>query len=80
MAQSDLAKRSTATVRALRAIVKLLDNISDDAIAELNIPTAEPLVYELDEDLNALNHYYLGDPAEIEEAIQAVANQGKAKQ
>jgi 2,3-bisphosphoglycerate-dependent phosphoglycerate mutase len=65
---------------SLRALIKHLDGISDDDIAQLNIPTGQPLVYELDEDLKPLLHYYLGDAAEIEAAMAAVANQGKAKQ
>ncbi|MFH1428511.1 MAG: 2,3-diphosphoglycerate-dependent phosphoglycerate mutase [Candidatus Margulisiibacteriota bacterium] len=64
---------------SLRAIVKYLDNISDDAIVELNIPTGMPLIYELDENLKTLNKYYLGDPLEVEKAMAAVANQGKSK-
>jgi len=64
---------------SLRALVKYLDNISDQDILELNIPTGIPLVYELDDDLKPIRNYYLGDQAEIEEARQAVANQGKAK-
>lgn len=64
---------------SLRALVKYLDNISDDEIVELNIPTGVPLVYELDEDLRPIKHYYLGDPEEIRKAQEAVAAQGKAK-
>lgn len=64
---------------SLRALVKYLDNISESEIVGLNIPTGIPLVYELDEDLNPLTHYYLGDAAEVEKAQQAVAAQGKAK-
>jgi 2,3-bisphosphoglycerate-dependent phosphoglycerate mutase len=64
---------------SLRAIVKYLDNISDDEITGLNIPTGIPLVYELDEDLKPIKHYYLGDPEEIAKATKAVANQAKAK-
>jgi 2,3-bisphosphoglycerate-dependent phosphoglycerate mutase len=64
---------------SLRALVKFLDNISDDAIVELNIPTGVPLVYELDANLKPINHYYLGDPGEIRKAEQAVAKQGKAQ-
>ncbi|MBR1628602.1 MAG: 2,3-diphosphoglycerate-dependent phosphoglycerate mutase [Lachnospiraceae bacterium] len=62
---------------SLRALVKYLDNISDEDILNLNIPTAVPLVYELDDDCNAVSHRYLGDQAAIEAAMQAVANQGK---
>ena len=64
---------------SLRALVKYLDNIPDDEIVGLNIPTGIPLVYELDDDLKPMKHYYLGDPEEIAKAQQAVANQGKAK-
>jgi len=64
---------------SLRALIKHLDGISDDDIVNLNIPTGQPLVYELDDDLNPIRHYYLGDPAEIEAAMAAVAAQGKAK-
>jgi len=64
---------------SLRALVKHLDNISDADIMPLNIPTGVPLVYELDERLKPLKHAYLGDPAEIEKRIAAVAAQGKAK-
>lgn len=62
---------------SLRALVKHLDNISDSKIVDLNIPTGVPLVYELDDNLKPVKHYYLGDPKEIEKAINAVANQGK---
>lgn len=64
---------------SLRALVKYLDNISDDEIIKLNIPTGIPLVYELDDDLKPIKHYYLGDQEAIAKAQQAVANQGKAK-
>ncbi len=64
---------------SLRALIKYLDGISDEDIVALNIPTARPLVYELDADLKPLTHYYLGDAAEIERAMAAVAAQGKAK-
>lgn len=63
----------------LRALVKYLDNVSDDEISNLNIPTGIPLVYELDEHLHPIRHYYLGDAAQIEQAMQAVANQAAAK-
>ena len=62
---------------SLRALVKYLDNISDEDILNLNIPTAVPLVYELDDNFNAVSHRYLGDQAAIEAAMNAVANQGK---
>jgi len=64
---------------SLRALVKYLDNVSDEEIVHLNIPTGIPLVYELDKDLKPIKHYYLGDPEAIARAEQAVANQGKAK-
>jgi 2,3-bisphosphoglycerate-dependent phosphoglycerate mutase len=64
---------------SLRALVKYLDNISDDKIVSLNIPTGMPLVYELADNLKAVKHYYLGDPEEVAKAMQQVANQGKAK-
>ncbi|WP_454692246.1 2,3-diphosphoglycerate-dependent phosphoglycerate mutase [Achromobacter aloeverae] len=64
---------------SLRALIKHLDNISDEDIVGLNIPTGQPLVYELDDDLRPIRHYYLGDPAAIEAAMAAVAAQGKAK-
>lgn len=64
---------------SLRALVKYLDNIPDEEIVGLNIPTGVPLVYELDENLKPVRHYYLGDTAEIERKAKAVANQGKAK-
>ena len=64
---------------SLRALIKYLDNVTDEDIVGINIPTARPLVYELDADLRPLRHYYLGDAAEIERAMAAVAAQGKAK-
>jgi len=63
---------------SLRALVKYLDNVSEEEIVSLNIPTGLPLIYELDEDLKPLNHYYLGDPKEVEKAMKEVADQGKA--
>ncbi len=64
---------------SLRGLVKYLDNISDEQIVELNIPTGIPLVYELDETLKPLRSYYLGDEEATKQAMQAVANQGKAQ-
>jgi 2,3-bisphosphoglycerate-dependent phosphoglycerate mutase len=64
---------------SLRALVKYLDNISDEEIVELNIPTGVPLVYELDENLQPIKHYYLGDQEKIKAAMDAVAAQGKKK-
>jgi 2,3-bisphosphoglycerate-dependent phosphoglycerate mutase len=64
---------------SLRALVKYLDNISDAEIVGLNIPTGIPLVYELDESLKPLRHYYLADADKVAQAVASVANQGKAK-
>jgi 2,3-bisphosphoglycerate-dependent phosphoglycerate mutase len=64
---------------SIRAMVKYLDNISDVEIPELNIPTGIPLVYELDDNLKPINHYYLGDAEAVAKAAAAVANQGKTK-
>ncbi len=64
---------------SLRALIKMLDGISDADIVNLNIPNGQPLVYELDADLKPIKSYYLGDPAAIAAALQAVASQGKAK-
>lgn len=64
---------------SIRALVKYLDDISDEEITGLNIPTGLPLVYELDEDLKPIKSYYLGDPEEAAKKAAAVANQGKAK-
>jgi len=69
----------TAHGNSLRALVKYLDNVSDEDIVELNIPTGIPLVYELDDNLKPIKpRYYLGDPEAAEKAAKAVANQGKA--
>ncbi|MBA7581378.1 2,3-bisphosphoglycerate-dependent phosphoglycerate mutase [subsurface metagenome] len=64
---------------SLRALVKYLDNMSEEKILKLNIPTGIPLVYELDSELKPIKHYYLGDPEEVKKAMESVANQGKAK-
>ena len=64
---------------SLRALIKYLDKVSDADIVGLNIPTAQPLVYELDAELKPIKSYYLGDAEAIKAAMQAVANQGKAK-
>jgi 2,3-bisphosphoglycerate-dependent phosphoglycerate mutase len=69
----------TAHGNSLRALVKYLDEISDQDIVGLNIPTGVPLVYELGENLQPLRHYYLGDPEAVAKATAAVASQGKAK-
>ncbi|ABD69043.1 phosphoglycerate mutase [Rhodoferax ferrireducens T118] len=63
---------------SIRALVKYLDNISDDDIVGLNIPNGIPLVYELDENLKPIRHYYLGDAEAAAKAAAAVASQGKA--
>ena len=79
----DLKEGRTVLVAAhgnsLRALIKYLDGISDEAIVNLNIPTGRPLVYELDDRLKPLRNYYLGDAEEIARAMAAVAAQGKAK-
>lgn len=64
---------------SLRALVKYLDQLSDQEILKLNIPTGMPLVYELDDDLRPISHYYLGDPEEVARAMDQVASQGKAQ-
>jgi 2,3-bisphosphoglycerate-dependent phosphoglycerate mutase len=64
---------------SLRALVKYLDNISDDEIVELNIPTGIPLVYELDDDMKPIRNYYLGDPEAAAKAAAAVAAQAQRK-
>ena len=64
---------------SLRALIKYLDDVSEDEIVEMNVPTGIPLVYELDGDLRPIEHRYLGDPAAVEAAMQAVANQGRAR-
>ncbi|HCC78646.1 MAG: phosphoglyceromutase [Chloroflexi bacterium GWB2_49_20] len=64
---------------SMRAIVKYMDDISDTEIPELNIPTGVPLVYELNESLKPIRHYYLGNPETVRKAAEAVAAQGKVK-
>ncbi|MDF3839464.1 2,3-diphosphoglycerate-dependent phosphoglycerate mutase [Cupriavidus basilensis] len=64
---------------SIRALVKYLDQVSDDDIVGINIPNGTPLVYELDADLRPLRHYYLGDQEAIAASLAAVANQGKAR-
>ena len=64
---------------SIRALVKYLDNVSEQAIVELNIPTGVPLVYELDDKLKPIRNYYLGDQEKVKAAMQAVASQGKKK-
>lgn len=69
----------TAHGNSLRALIKYLEDMSEEAILKLNIPTGQPLVYELDENLKPIRHYYLGNQEEIQAALAAVAAQGKAK-
>jgi 2,3-bisphosphoglycerate-dependent phosphoglycerate mutase len=64
---------------SLRALVKYLDNVSDEDIVGLNIPTGIPLVYELDDELKPIRHFYLGDPEAIRKATEAVAGQLQKK-
>ncbi|MFH2049400.1 MAG: 2,3-diphosphoglycerate-dependent phosphoglycerate mutase [bacterium] len=64
---------------SIRAIVKYLDRTSDDDIANLNIPTGIPLVYEFDEELHAIKSYYLGDKIKLQESLNSVARQGKSQ-
>jgi len=64
---------------SLRALVKFLDNVSDQEIVDVNIPTGIPLVYLLNDDLEPLQKFYLGDPAAVKNAMQSVADQGKAR-
>ena len=64
---------------SLRALVKMLDEISEDEITGFNIPTGIPLAYELDDELKPLSREFLGDPETVAAAAEAVANQGKAK-
>ena len=63
---------------SLRALVKMLEGVSDEEILKLNIPTGIPLIYELDDELRALSSRYLGDPEAAKRAAEAVANQAKA--
>ena len=64
---------------SLRALVKHLDQMSDEKIVDRNIPTGIPLVYELNDDLTPIRSFYLGDPEAVKRATQAVADQAKAK-
>ncbi len=79
----ELKKDKTILISAhgnsLRALIKELDGISDKDIALLNIPTGQPLVYELDDDLKPIRHYYLGDPEKIAAATKAVILQGSSR-
>jgi 2,3-bisphosphoglycerate-dependent phosphoglycerate mutase len=77
--QSGLKVIIVAHGNSLRALIKHLDNISDQAILDYNIPTGIPLVYELSDNLDPIQNYYLGDTTEIEEAKLSVANQGKVR-
>ncbi len=62
---------------SLRALVKYLDNISNEDVINLHIPTGIPLIYELDENIKPIKHYYLGDPEQVKKATEAVKKQGK---
>lgn len=64
---------------SLRSIVKHIDNVSEEEIVGINIPTAVPLVYEFDENLKPINNFYLADPEELKAKMNAVKNQGKSK-
>jgi 2,3-bisphosphoglycerate-dependent phosphoglycerate mutase len=64
---------------SLRALVKYLDCVSDADIVDLNIPTGIPLVYELDKELHPIRHFYLGNAARVQEAMQTVADQASIK-
>lgn len=64
---------------SLRALIKYLDGVSEEDIIGMNVPTGMPLVYDLDENLKPTNRKYLGDPEKVAKAMEAVANQGKAK-
>jgi 2,3-bisphosphoglycerate-dependent phosphoglycerate mutase len=64
---------------SIRALIKYLDNLPDTEITELNIPTGVPLVYELDESLKVIKHYYLGDSEEMTKAAAVAVNQGKTQ-
>ncbi|MEG2976417.1 MAG: 2,3-bisphosphoglycerate-dependent phosphoglycerate mutase, partial [Comamonas sp.] len=68
----------TAHGNSIRALIKYLDNIADDAIVGVNVPNGIPLVYELDADLKPIRHYYLGNAEAAAKAAAAVAAQGKA--
>ena len=78
--QSGQSVLITGHGNSLRALVKHLDGVSDADIVELNIPTGIPLVYELDELLHPVRHYYLGDPEHVQNAMQAVATQASQHQ
>ncbi len=79
MVQSGKRVIIAAHGNSMRALVKYLDNIPDDEILGLNIPTGVPLVYEFTEDLSPIQHYYLGDPDAVERAVRSVADQTKSK-
>lgn len=77
--KSDKKVLVAAHGNSLRALVKYLDNISDEEIVKLNIPTGIPLIYELTKDLKPTKHYYLGDPEKVRQAMDSVAKQGKKR-
>ena len=67
----------SASGNSLRALVKIIDNISNDEIVHFDIPTGVPLVYELDENFKAIKHYFLGNQQEIKKKMEVIAAQGK---
>lgn len=69
----------TAHGNSLRALIMMLDDVSEEEILKINVPTGVPLIYELDDDLKPIRHYYLGDQDAIKAAIESVASQGKSK-
>ena len=81
MIKKDILANKSVLIAAhgnsLRALFKYLNDISDEAIINVNIPTGVPLVMELNEDLKAISHHYLGDSEEIQAKMDAVKNQGK---
>ena len=79
--QMEVGKRVLVVAHgnSLRALVKYFDNMADEEIVGVNIPTGVPLVYEFDDNMKAVNHYYLMDEEELKKQMEAVANQGKAK-
>lgn len=74
--QQDRQVLIVAHGNSLRALVKYLDSMSKEEITKVNIPTGIPLIYELDEEMHVLRHYYLGDPSVLEEKMKCVASQG----
>ena len=77
--RSDKRVLIAAHGNSLRALIKYLDNVGEAQLVGLNVPTGIPLVYELDQDLKPLKHYYLGDAEEVARRVAAVSAQGKVK-